>query len=153
MSEGLFRGADRESLQSLPRLTPQDRQALEHILWLAPDVAISTASAVLRSNQPQIQQLLFAERRPGPVAQVGMLARALCYLGLAMSAPGQGKILPILTREHIRQVDDRVRVLLQSWGRATLIGTREMVESEVIPDRELRGLLDALVERVVRRTM
>ena len=153
MSDALFRGPDRDSLQTLPRLTPRDRQALERILWLAPDVAVSTASAVLRSNQPQIERLLFAERRAGPVAQLGTLARALCYLALAMSAPGQGKILPILTPDHIRQANDHVRVLLQSWGRATAIGARELVESEAIPDVELRGLLDALVEGVVRRTL
>jgi hypothetical protein len=148
MSE-VFRSADLFELQSLPKLTRQDRETLERMLWLAPDVALSTASAVVRSHMPDLHGLLFPDRkRP----EIGQLARALVYLGLAMSAPGQGKILPILSKEDLRRADRQVAVRLAQWGRAAFIGAHELVESDEIPDPELRVLLNVLVERVSSRT-
>lgn len=145
----ISRSADRRSLQSLPRLRQQDREALERMLWLAPDVALATAAAVVRSHLPEVHDLLFPPRK-GP--EIGQLARALIYLGLAMAAPGQGKILPILTKDDVRRADQQVAVRLAQWGRAAFIGAQDLVASEAVPDPELRALLDVLVERVSRRT-
>lgn len=148
MSE-IFRSADLRSLQSLPRLTRPDRETLEKVLWLAPDVAISTAAAVVRSHLPDLHDVLFPNRK---APEIGQLARALVYLGLAMSAPGQGKILPILSKADLRQADRQVATRLAQWGRAAFLGAQGLVESDAIPDPELRALLDVLVERVGARS-
>ncbi|HVC33687.1 MAG TPA: hypothetical protein VNL16_09280 [Chloroflexota bacterium] len=145
----IFRSADWRSLQSLPTLTRQDRETLERILWLAPDVALATAAAVVRSHLPELHDALFPARQWPEVSQ---LARALVYLGLAMSAPGQGKILPLLSKDDLRQADRQVSVRLAQWGRAALIGVQEVVESDAIPDPELRALLDVLIERISARS-
>ncbi len=144
MSE-ILRSADLHDLQSLPTLTRADRETLERLLWLAPDVALATASAVVRSHLPELHDLLFPDRK---LPEIGQLARALVYLGLAMSAPGQGKILPILSREDLKRADRQVAVRLAQWGRAAFIGAQELVESDAVPDPELRVLLDVLVARV-----
>ena len=148
MSE-IFRSADLRSLQSLPKLTRQDRETLEKVLWLAPDVAISTAAAVVRSHLPDLHEVLFPNRK---APEIGQLARALVYLGLAMSAPGQGKILPILSKADLRQADRQVASRLAQWGRAAFLGAQGLVESDAVPDPELRALLDVLVERISARS-
>ncbi len=148
MSE-IFRSADLRSLQTLPTLTRQDRESLEKVLWLAPDVAVSTAAAIVRSHLPDLYDVLFPNRK---APEIGQLARALVYLGLAMSAPGQGKILPILTKNDLRQADRQVATRLAQWGRAAFIGASALVESDAVPDPELRALLDALVERFGARS-
>ncbi|HLG51033.1 MAG TPA: hypothetical protein VKY56_05270 [Chloroflexota bacterium] len=145
----IFRSVDLTSLQTLPQLTRRDREVLERLLWLAPDVAVSTAAAVLRAHLPELHAALFADRqRP----EIGQLARALVYLGLAMAAPAQGKILPVLTREDLHQADRQVAERLARWSAASFLGAQELVAAETIPDPELRALLDALVERVSRHT-
>lgn len=140
----IYRSADLQALQSLPTLSPRDRETLERVLWLAPDVALATASAIVRSHLPDLHDALFPDRR---APEIGQLARALVYLGLAMAAPGQGKILPILHREDLRQADRQVAVRLAQWGRAAFLGAQAVVESDAVPDPELRKLLDILVER------
>ncbi|MGH2461257.1 MAG: hypothetical protein ACRDIY_20555, partial [Chloroflexota bacterium] len=92
---------------------------------------------------------LFPNRK---APEIGQLARALVYLGLAMSAPGQGKILPILSKADLRQADRQVATRLAQWGRAAFLGAQGLVESDAIPDVELRALLDALVERIGARS-
>ncbi len=148
MSE-ILRSADLHDLQSLPTLTRSDRETLERMLWLAPDVALATASAVVRSHLPDLHDLLFPDRK---LPEIGQLARALVYLGLAMSAPGQGKILPILSKADLRRADRQVAVRLAQWGRAAFIGAQELVESDAVPDPEVRALLDVLVTRVSARS-
>lgn len=148
MSE-IFRSADLRSLQSLPTLARTDRETLEKMLWLAPDVAISTAAAVVRSHLPDLYSVLFPNRK---APEIGQLARALVYLGLAMSAPGQGKILPILSKADLRQADRQVSTRLAQWGRAAFLGASGLAESDAIPDPELRTLVDVLVERVSTRS-
>src|SRR5438309_1472081 len=136
--------AARHSLSELPVLLPTDRQVLERLLLLAPDVAVSTAAAVVRAHQPELVDVIFGEQPKRPLAEVGQLARALVYLGLAMAAPGQGKILPLLTRDHI----GRSRALAR-FGQANqlAVGPSDSLsfESLAIPDPELREVLNALV--------
>jgi len=148
MSE-IFRSADLRALQSLPTLTPKDRETLERILWLAPDVALATASAIVRSHLPDVHDLLFPDRR---LPEIGQLARSLVYLGLAIAAPGQGRILPTLSKDDVRQADRQVAARLAQWGRAAFIGAQGIVESDEIPDAELRALLNVLVERYSARS-
>lgn len=148
MSE-IYRSVDLHTLQSLPKLTAKDREALERILWLAPDVALATAAAVVRSHLPDVHEALFPRGKQPSLPQ---LARALVYLGLAMSAPVQGKILPILSAEDLRGADRQVSVRLAQWGRAAFIGAQDVVESDAIPDPELRALLDVLVQRASARS-
>lgn len=144
----IFRGADSQALRTLPQLTEADRVVLERILRLAPDVAVSTAAAVIRQHQPDLHEMIF-RKGPEPVsAEVAPLARALVYLGLAVAAPGQGKLLPTLSRERVRQALGQVRGRLSLWGQAALTDGPRSVEAAAVPDPELRQVLDALVERM-----
>lgn len=140
MSE-LTPGADLESLRDLPRLTAADRTVLERLIIMAPETAIATASAILRTHQGDLHDLFFPSdrRRRG---RTGRLAAALVYLALAMSAPAQGKFMPILTEEHFqraRYAADRLMALQEETGPLDL--------ADIIPDEELAGLLETFIGR------
>jgi hypothetical protein len=145
----IFRSADLSSLRTLPRLTRTDGESLERLLLLAPDVALATASAVIRTHQPDLHELLFPQRdRERP--EIGKLARAVVYLGLAIAAPGQGRIIPILTKAHLRDAQAQVRTRLALWTGA--VGGRDLLENDSLPDPELRRVVDLLVERFAARS-
>lgn len=143
--------ADASSLGRLPELRAQDRQVLERLLWLAPDVAVSTAAAVVRTHQPDLHESMFGRdaRRETPL--VGNLARALVYLGLAMAAPVQGKLLPILGAGRLKQTRANAMARFVVWQQAARVGASGALEKDAIPDPELRAVLDALIERSARR--
>ncbi|HEX5415154.1 MAG TPA: hypothetical protein VFZ25_05765 [Chloroflexota bacterium] len=148
----IFRAADSQALKTLPQLTEADRAVLEQLLRLAPDVAVSTAAAVIRQHQPDLHELIFRKGPEPASADVAPLARGLIYLGLAIAAPGQGKLLPTLNRERIQRALGQVRVRLALWGQAALSDGLVSVEADAVPDPELRRVLDALVERVSQPT-
>lgn len=134
-------GADLESLRELPRLTAADRTVLERLIIMAPEAAVATASAILRTHQGDLHDFFFPQdrRRRG---RTGRLAAALVYLALAMSAPSQGKFMPILTQEHFqraRYAADRLMVLQDETGPLDL--------ADIIPDEELTGLLETFIGR------
>lgn len=146
----IARSADLQSLKVLPNLTPADREVLERLILLAPEVAISTAAAVVRQHQPDLHELIFKRGPERESAEIAPLARALVYLGLAVAAPGQGKILPTLRKDHLRQAQDQVISRLALWGQALLRGGLLTVQADAVPDPELRGVLDSLIERFSR---
>jgi hypothetical protein len=150
----IFRAADRESLQTLPRLRPEDREVLERLLWLAPDVAIATASAVVRTHQPNLHELLFARgrERPREPTAIGHLARALVYLGLAMAAPAQGRILPTLTADHLSTAHAIAQARFDLWTHPAHAGADDWFMENAMPDPELRAVVETLVERTSART-
>src|SRR5579871_5812776 len=113
----IYRITNMAGLATLPRLTAADRGVLERLLWLAPEVALATAAAVIRTNQPELHELLFGREsgRKSAAPDVGKLARALVYLGLATVAPKQGKILPILAAGHLREAQAQVAARLAWW--------------------------------------
>jgi hypothetical protein len=147
----LYRSVNREALQTLPRLTRGDRDVLERLLWLAPDVAVATAAAVVRTHQPELHDLLFAPDRERKVPPIAYLARAIVYLGLAMAAPVQGRILPILTPEHLRQARIQAHARFALWSQPALTARRELLEAEAVPDAELRAVLGASIEKASQR--
>ena len=133
--------ADLESLRDLPRLSPADRAVLERLIIMAPETAVATASAILRTHQGDLHDLFFPpdRRRRG---RTGRLAAALVYLALAMSAPAQGKFMPILTQEHFqraRYAGDRLMALRQETGALEL--------NDIIADEELAGLMETFIGR------
>jgi hypothetical protein len=149
----IYRLTNLESLATLPLLTPDERGVLERLLWLAPEVALATASAVVRTNQPELYEILFGKghgQKPEP-PHVGKLARALVYLGLATAAPKQGRILPILNAGHLREARDQVPLRIGLWRQADAVGQARLVEAELLPDPELRQIVGALVERFLTR--
>jgi hypothetical protein len=151
----IYRLSDVASLATLPLLTPEDGGVLERLLWLAPEVALATATAVVRTNQPELHEILFGRghgRRPEP-PDIGKLARALVYLGLATAAPRQGRILPILDSSHLREAQEQVPLRVALWRQADAVGQAEVVEGELLPDPELRKIVGVLVERFSTRTL
>jgi|GEM_PF-2846808 len=144
----LFPAADGPSLRTLPKLTASDRAVLEEMLHLAPDVAVSTAAAVVRQHQPDLHELIFLKGPERGAAEIAPLARALVYLGLAVAAPGQGKILPTLSRDHLQRAFGQVRVRLALWGQASVTDGLVTVEADAVPDPELRRVIEALVARM-----
>jgi hypothetical protein len=151
----LARITDLRALTTLPRLAPSDGEVLDRLLWLAPEVALSTAAAVIRTNQPELHELLFGRRdgRNAEPPDVGKLARALVYLGLATAAPKQGKILPILAAEHLRAMRADVPLRVARWGQAAAVGRSRLLEEEILPDGELRNLVGTLVQQFSGRTL
>jgi hypothetical protein len=149
----IYRLTNLASLATLPRLLSDERGVLERLLWLAPEVALATASAVVRTNQPELYEILFGKgpgQKPEP-PDVGKLARALVYLGLATAAPKQGRILPILSSSHLRQARDQVPLRIGLWRQADAVGQAQLAEAELLPDPELRQIIGTLVERLVTR--
>lgn len=144
----IHRSADLESLRELPRLTERDRQVLERLVVMVPETAIATASAVLRTHQGDLHDALFPRQRGPHGPAIGALAAALVYLGLAMSAPGQGKILPILSPNDVQVAR---RLARDRFARLAMPSDVLVDEREGIPDRELVRLLDTFVERAAQR--
>lgn len=140
MSE-LTPGADLESLQNLPRLDAADRAVLERLIIMSPETAVATASAILRTHQGDLHDLFFPQdrRRRG---RTGRLAAALVYLALAMSAPAQGKFMPILTEEHFQRARYAAERLM-----ALQTETGPMELADIIPDEELAALLETFITR------
>ena len=141
----LIHGADPESLRRLPRLSAADREVLERLILLAPEMAVATASAGLRTHQGDLHDLFFppSRRRRGP--RVGRLAGALVYLALAMSAPSQGKFLPILSTRDFqvaRRFADHL-LEVQTRGEGPQGG---FALGDLVPDQELVGLLKAFAD-------
>ncbi len=146
------RSASLESLRTLPRLTPTERQVLERLLVLAPDVAVATASAVVQAHQRDLHDLIFPSGRESHLPEVARLARVLVYLGLAMAAPGQGKLMPILRQDHLRRAQAQHGLRLAAWGQAARRGQRAAAEAAAVPDPELRRVLEVLIERMSVRS-
>lgn len=144
------RSADLRSLKTLPMLTTADREVLEQLILLAPEVAISTAAAVIRQHQPDLHELIFQRGPERESAEIAPLARALIYLGLAVAAPGQGKILPTLRRDHVQEARGQVVNRLALWGQAAIHGGLLTIQADAVPDPELRQVLDSLIERFSR---
>src|SRR5581483_9571715 len=92
----LIPGADVDALRQLPHLTEADRTVLERLILMAPEMAVATASAVLRTHQGDLHDLFFPQQQARRSPRVGRLSAALVYLALAMSAPAQGKFMPVL---------------------------------------------------------
>jgi hypothetical protein len=146
------RGADFGSLGTLPSLTEADRLPLERLLWMAPDVAWSTAAAVIRSHQAEAHELITGQPRDRSDPEIARLARSMVYLGLAIAAPGQGKLLPTLSKEAVQRARAQAAQHFALWNAAGLVNRRGGVEEDGLPDPELRLILLALADRASVRS-
>lgn len=145
------RSADFGSLGTLPVLGESDRDSLERLLWMAPDVAWSTAAAVIRSHQAEAHEAITGRPDDRSDPEVARLARSLVYLGLAIAAPGQGKLLPTLSKDAVQRARAQTTQHVKLWQAAGLIDRRSGIEEDALPDRELRSVLRALAEQAGSR--
>ena len=147
----IHHGADFGSLGTLPSLAQSDRETLERLLWMAPDVALSTAAAVIRTHQADAHEIILGKPKDRSDPEFARLARALVYLGLAIAAPGQGKLLPILSKETTERARAYAAHHFSRWNAAGLIDRRGGIEEDGLPDPQLRIVLEALVAGSARR--
>ncbi len=146
----LYRVPDLKSLQTLPTLTARDRAVLERLVLLTPETALATASAILRTHQGDLHDLLFPPGRPGQRPGLGAFAAALVYLALAMAAPAQGKLLPLLAARDVQAARQLAQRRLAEFGTAPPPQADE-VAATLIPDPELVQVLEALIARASAR--